>query len=177
MTYDHNKKEISFKTYTLKPHAFLTTRCLDYPYNGWHLRCVAPEKAILDIKTKRIDIRFEIHAGCVYLRGREEPEFKHITDKKLTPGKLLKELYNCGVNLLPVVEDADSAHICRKSVETEDNAIFDLSMGVRSFAIKSIRWSAALPNEQILVRMRENVEYDEEFAEVQPKLWKSVVFY
>ncbi len=78
----------------------------------------------------------------------------------------MKELYNCGVNLLPVVEDADSAHICRKSVETEDNAIFDLSMGVRSFAIKSIRWSAALPNEQILVRMRENIEYDEEFAEV-----------
>ena len=83
----------------------------------------------------------------MYLRDREEPEFKHITDKKLTPNVLLKELYNCAVNLLPVPEDADQAHICRKSVETEDNAIFDLSIGVKSFAIKSIKWSKHLPKE------------------------------
>ena len=45
------------------------------------------------------------------------------------------------MNLLPVVEDADTAHIKRKNVETEENAIYDLAMGVKSFAIKSIRWS------------------------------------
>ena len=107
VTYDHHKKEISFKTYSLKPHAFLYSRCLDYPYRDWHIRCVADEKCILDITTKRIKIRFEIGPGFVILRDREEPEFKHIADKKFTPGRLLKELYNCAVNLLPVVDDAD----------------------------------------------------------------------
>ena len=52
----------------LAPLAFICSRCLDYPYNGWHIRCVAPEKAILDIRTRRIDIRFEIVKGFVYLR-------------------------------------------------------------------------------------------------------------
>ena len=129
------------------------------------MRCVGPEKAILDVKTKRIEIRFEITSGGVYLRGREEPEFKHIVDKLLSPGVLLKELYNCGVNLLPVVEDADTARIHRKSVESEENAIYDLAMAVKAFAIKSIRWSTTLASDQILVRMRENLEYDKEFDE------------
>jgi len=34
----------------------------------------------------------------------------------------------------------------------------------------------ALSQDKILVRMRENLEFDEEFAEDQEKDWKSVVF-
>ena len=111
ITFDPNKKEVSFWTFTLAPHAFIADRCLDYPYNGFRLRCVEPEVALLDINTKRIDLRFKIGPGWVQLVDREEDEFAHITDKKLEPGMLLKELYNCGVNLLPVVDDAISANI------------------------------------------------------------------
>jgi hypothetical protein len=59
----------------------------------------------------------------------------------------LKELYNCGVNLLPCVEDAETAHICRKLIETEENAIYDLAMGIKAFSVKSIRWSTTLPKD------------------------------
>jgi len=34
----------------------------------------------------------------------------------------------------------------------------------------------ALSQDKILVRMRENLEFDEEFAEDQEKDWKSIVF-
>jgi len=60
---------------------------------------------------------------------------------------LLKELYNCGVNLLPVVDDAISANICQKSVDSEENAINELASGIKSFFIKSSRWSTTLPGD------------------------------
>ena len=66
----------------------------------------------MDINTKRIDLRFEIGPGWVKLKDRVEDEFAHINEKQLEPGVLLKELYNCGVNLLPVVDDAITANIC-----------------------------------------------------------------
>ena len=109
INYDHDTKVIKFKTYTLLPHAFISDRCLDYPYNGWKLRCVEKEKAILEIETKRLSLRFEIYAGCVILKNRSEFEFSHIVNKEMTPGNLLKELCNCGVNLLPQNEDSVSA--------------------------------------------------------------------
>ena len=129
------------------PHALITERCLDYPYNGWKLRCVKPEKAILDIITKRLNIRIEIGSGFVILRDRPEKEFSSFVNKKLSPSQLLKNLLICGVNLLPVIEDADTANICRKSVESEEHAINDISIWIKAFYVKSSRWSTTLPGE------------------------------
>jgi len=69
-------------------------------------------------------------------------------------------LLNCGVNLLPIPEDAKSANICSKSVDTEDNAIEDIAVGVKSYFVKSSKWSTTLPGDQVLVRIRDNLEYD-----------------
>ena len=85
INYDHDTKVIKFKTYTLLPHAFISDRCLDYPYNGWKLRCVEPERAILEITTKRIEIQFEILPNFMILKKRMEPEFAHIVNKKMKP--------------------------------------------------------------------------------------------
>ena len=84
---------------------------------------------------------------------------------------------HCGVNLLPVPDDAISANITSKSVDAEDNAIEDLAVGIKSFFIKSSKWSTTLPGDRILVRLRENLEYDEFFAEDQEKDWFSTVFW
>jgi len=65
----------------------------------------------LDINTKRLSLKFKIGPTYIILLDRSEPEFAHLVNKKLSPGKLFKDLYNCGVNLLPVEEDAISANI------------------------------------------------------------------
>ena len=95
----------------------------------------------------------------------------------MKPEKLFKELLACGVNLLPVPQDATSANITCKSVDTEDNAIEDIAIGVKSYFIKSSKWSTTLPGDRVLVRLRDNLEYDEFFAEDQEKDWLSTVFW
>ncbi len=64
-----------------------------------------------------------------------------------------------------------------KSIQAEENAISDIAIWVKAFFIKSSKWSATLPGEKILVRLRENTDYDEVFAEDQEKDWKSTCFW
>jgi cancer susceptibility candidate protein 1 len=45
--------------------AYLQSRCTDYPFKRWKIRCIENEKAILDIETKRVSLSFEI--GPEYL--------------------------------------------------------------------------------------------------------------
>ena len=86
--------------------AYLQSRCTDYPYNKWKLRCIEPEKAILDIETKRITVTVEIGPNYAMLIEKTDPEFKDIVNKQMAPGMLFLELSKCGVHLLPVDADA-----------------------------------------------------------------------
>jgi hypothetical protein len=101
------------------------------------------------------------------LTNMEQKEFSHINNKRFKPGQLFKELYKCGVNLLPVDKDAYECQLTEKSVEAEDNAISDLAIWIKSFFIKSSKWNCTLTDahSKILVRLRENLEYDVDYAE------------
>lgn len=56
-------------------------------------------------------------------------------------------------------------------------AIQDICFAVRSFFIKSSRWNHIINSEKIIVRLRENPEFDEDFAEDQEKDWKTFVWW
>lgn len=101
-------KELSFSTSRFAPMAMLQSRCTDYPYKDWWLRCVSEDKAILTIWTKRLKMTFEITPLCLALTqtSLETPELAHIKNKSLTPGYLLAELSKCGIHMMPRDEDA-----------------------------------------------------------------------
>ena len=40
--------------------AMLQSRCTDYPYQSWKLRCIANDVALLDLETKRLKLVFVI---------------------------------------------------------------------------------------------------------------------
>ena len=61
--------------------------------------------------------------------------------------KIEVDTYNIWNPAKGCVEDAEPAHICRKLIETEENAIYDLAMGIKAFSVKSIRWSTTLPKD------------------------------
>ena len=84
--------QVSFQTMRLAPFAYLQSRCTDYPYESWKLRCIAPDVALLDVQGKRINLVFEIGADYVSLIERDEPELKHLVNKKLSPGIILRSL-------------------------------------------------------------------------------------
>ena len=86
--------------------AYLQSRCTDYPFKSWKLRCIENEKAILDIETKRITMTFEIGKDYLMLIEKSDQELKDLVNKKFLPGTLLLELSKCGIHLLPVDEDA-----------------------------------------------------------------------
>jgi hypothetical protein len=96
---------------------------------------------------------------------RSDPELKDIVNKKMNPGNLLLELSKCGIHLLPVDEDSKLAGIPLKSCDAEEKAIIDIATSLRSFAIRSSRWNQTISEENIVVKFRENLEYDREFFE------------
>ena len=83
---DKSSRKLEFVTRRLAQMAFLQSRCTDYPYKKWKLRCTENQKAVMDIETKRgLHLTFEI--GPEYLMllndveaGAEDPfpELKHL---------------------------------------------------------------------------------------------------
>ena len=85
---------------------------------------------------------------------------------------MLLELSKSGIHLLPRDEDAALGEIRIKDFLTEERAISDLSTGVRSFAFRSCRWNQQIESENIVVKLRENLEFDREFFEDHEPDWR-----
>jgi cancer susceptibility candidate protein 1 len=166
--------------------ALLQSRCTDYPYKNWWFRCVAEDKAILTIWTKRIELTFEVTPLFLTFVGTdlETPELAHLKGKPMTPGFLLLELSKCGVHLMPRDEDAELAGIEKKDRNAEERAIIDVACSVRSFHYRRCKWNqgenAEIPGvgaDTIVLRIRENLEYDPSFAEDEEPDWRQVMWW
>jgi len=150
-----NDELIEIQTYRLAPVCYMQSRCLDYPYKSWKLRSVSDnDKAYLDIEGKRLTFKFEIGSGFIKLLKMPEKEFAHLYDKDFEPAQLLYELYRCGVNLLPVDEDAEQCGIQVKVPDAEDRAINEVSLGCRAFYFKNSRWATQLPKGRSIITIR-----------------------
>ncbi len=125
--------------------AFVIDRCLDYPYKSWYMRCVAPDKALLDVVTKRGLFTFEITSGEVRLIERNEPALAHIVNKPFPPGLLLQYLLQSGVNLMPCNEDAQLCGYKPKQKAAEERAILEMATSVNGFTFRSSVWNKSLP--------------------------------
>lgn len=68
-------------------------------------------------------------------------EFSHFAFKKLPVGALFYELFRCGVNFIPIPDDAQAANIVSKDELAEELALTDLAEAVRGFFIESSRWN------------------------------------
>jgi hypothetical protein len=78
---------------------------------GWKLRAIEDEVAILDIKTMRFTLVFEIGPKYMKLIDNSDPVLKDIIDKEFAPGDLLIELGKCGIHLMPIGDDAKIGNI------------------------------------------------------------------
>ena len=87
---------------------------------------------------------------------------------------MLLELSKCGIHLLPKDEDAVLGEIKLKDFNSEERAIADLSTAVRAFAFRSCRWNQSIDQENIVVKVRENLEFDREFFEDHEPDWRYI---
>jgi cancer susceptibility candidate protein 1 len=104
--------------------------------------------------------------------GEVYPELRHIKNKQFQPGFLLMELSKCGLHLLPREEDAALGEIKVKDFFAEEKSILDIATSVRSFAYRSCRWNQTIEQDQIVVKVRENLEFDREFFEDHEPDWR-----
>ena len=94
------------------------------------------------------------------------------------PGVLLNELSRCGIHLLPVDDDAKLAGITLKSKEAEEKAIIDISTTMLAFAYRSSKWNReGVGEDNIVVKIRENLEWDREFFEDYEPDWRYVMWW
>ena len=147
------------------PTAYIQDRWTDYPYKGWKIRCIDNDKAILDVQGRRTTLVFEIGPGYVKLIERDDPELAHLVGKEFVPGKLLMELSKCGLHMMPDDQDAYYAGVQTKSRETEERGIIDIATSLNAFSFRSSKWNRNVEPNNIIVKIRENLEFDREFFE------------
>lgn len=75
------------------------------------------------------------------------------------------ELSKCGIHLLPRNEDAKLAGIQEKSRAAEERAIQDVAIGVRAFHFRRSKWNQTVDSESVVLKIRENLEFDRKFLE------------
>ena len=140
---------------------------------------------MLDLKTKRLNLVFEISPLQLKLVKCQEPALAHLVDQEgMSPGYLLQELAKCGIHLMPRDEDFRLAGLEPKDRAAEERAIIDVSLAVRAFHFQTCKWNQVrdannpgVSSENILLRIRENLEFDDEFLEDSEPDWRYVMWW
>eukprot|EP00357_Protocruzia_adherens_P026664 CAMPEP_0115036734 /NCGR_PEP_ID=MMETSP0216-20121206/42310_1 /TAXON_ID=223996 /ORGANISM="Protocruzia adherens, Strain Boccale" /LENGTH=633 /DNA_ID=CAMNT_0002416641 /DNA_START=8 /DNA_END=1909 /DNA_ORIENTATION=- len=175
--FDPDTRIVSFTTVGIAPLACLQDRCTDYPYASWSLRSISPSEGLLNLEGKRLDLKFKIGPGWVELLDRTEPELESFANYRASPGLLLIKLARCGINLMPDNRDSEfDGEISVKEDAAIERALQDIALAIGTFAFRSSKFNRTLPKSRLIVRVRENLEYDESFAEDEEIHWSTAVW-
>mmetsp|Transcript_36791 Transcript_36791/g.104747 ORF Transcript_36791/g.104747 Transcript_36791/m.104747 type:complete len:649 (-) Transcript_36791:194-2140(-) len=189
IAWEPDARKVSFWSARLAAFSITQPRHLELPYRHWSMRPVAPLLAELKIQAARYELHFLISEDGLRLKGPDEPELQrvmyappeeandperggtgaaqpapggHKAPRIRSPATLLRELRECGLNLLP--EDGDAEHLEGyepKCPETQARAYSDLSEIAAYYDIASSRHNKSLPRQRALVRIRDNPLFDE----------------
>lgn len=177
-------RKISFFSQRLAAFAITQERHLDLPYTHWCVRPVEPLVVELKLTAARYELSFIISEDGLRLKGPDLPELHGVMYELIgeqvgdipprreprvrSPATLLRELRECGLNLLP--EDGDAEFLeayTPKDPETQARAYSDLSEIAAYYDLASSRHNKTLVKEQALLRIRENTLF-EEFDPLDP---------
>eukprot|EP00405_Crypthecodinium_cohnii_P012981 CAMPEP_0206426960 /NCGR_PEP_ID=MMETSP0324_2-20121206/4731_1 /ASSEMBLY_ACC=CAM_ASM_000836 /TAXON_ID=2866 /ORGANISM="Crypthecodinium cohnii, Strain Seligo" /LENGTH=650 /DNA_ID=CAMNT_0053892099 /DNA_START=12 /DNA_END=1964 /DNA_ORIENTATION=+ len=197
ISWETETRKVSFWSARLAAFSITQRRYLDLPYKHWSMRPLAPLLVDLHIQAARYELHFVISEDGLRLKGPDEPELhdvmfatpedSHRPDANGTvlestinyghstrvtrvrsPAALLKELRDCGLNLMPTDQDAEYLDgYTPKCSETEARAYSDLSEIAGFYDITSSIHNKNLPPERAMVRVREN-PLCEEFDPLDP---------
>lgn len=109
---------------------------------------------------------------------RDEKELKHLVDQKLSPGTVLRGLSRCGIHLIPNDNDFKLADIEQKNADAEERAIWDVVCCISAFSFRSAKWNKNPKlKDNIVIKIRENLEYDREFFEDYEPDWRYIMWW
>lgn len=201
ISWEPETRKISFFSQRLAAFSITQERHLDLPYQWWCLHPIAPLQVELVVQAARYELHFIISESGLRLKGPELPELRSLmynnvsTDEAIgagiptslanvprvrSPATLLSELRDCGLNVLPMDGDAEFLDgYTVKSPDTQARAYSDLSEIAAYYDIASSKHNKGLVKEQALVRIRENLLF-EEYDPLDPDYetdYQSVMFF
>ncbi|EAR82087.2 cancer susceptibility protein, putative (macronuclear) [Tetrahymena thermophila SB210] len=176
--FNEELRQISFSSNKFVPFSLVQSRCEDYPYRQWHIRSISPDKARIDLVTKRFAFKFLLSKNQIELIDvNQHFLLEKMKGVKLSPSHFLQELRKCGVNLMPQSNDAIISDLLIKDKDCLDNCLNDISKAVSGFYFKSTKQNKSIGVNQLLTFVRLNPDYEESFIENTEKDWILTTWY
>ncbi|KAL4427572.1 hypothetical protein ABPG74_012963 [Tetrahymena malaccensis] len=171
-------RQISFSSNKFVPFSLVQSRCEDYPYRQWHIRSISPDKAKIDLVTKRFAFKFLLCKNQIEMVDvNQHVLLEKMKGVKLPPSHFLQELRKCGINLMPQSNDAIISDLLIKDKDCLDNCLNDISKAVSGFYFKSTKQNKSIGVNQLLTFVRLNPDYEESFIENTEKDWILTTWY
>lgn len=183
VTYNRETRLVGFHTVELTGFAVIQARHIDFPYSNWALHPTGPDTAQLTLTTPRFVVDIEVSGKQCRLRGPTDvPELEGLMGVGMSPAQLLQALKRCGINLMPVTDDAShvafengSAPVV-KSDDVERRTYDDISKLAAAFSATYSRWNQEAGEDKCVVRLKETLDLDEAAEDVHETDWRCVAF-
>ncbi|KAM9581333.1 dynein axonemal intermediate chain 7 isoform 3-T3 [Guaruba guarouba] len=164
ITYETEKKNITFKMRAFYTVALLQDAHINMPYQGWQLQPTGTDEALLIVTTVFAVIQIQIKGNQCMLSSvvvEEKQVLSHITGKWISPLNLREVLKKAGVNIFPgecsytylSLNKKVSEHLKAESVKDKDWSLY-LFNGQKAQKLKITESSEAFSEE---------IEEDSEF--------------
>ena len=155
--------KLSFLTTHLTKLALLQSKTLCFPYVDWFIRPLGERGSnmvMLTLSTAMgVSFEFEVGEGYVKLCSPELKELSHLVNKEMYSRELLSALKECGLNLMPVDEDADFTDLTPKDKDVEYGACEEIASICSSFLISASKWNNEAGSEVCLARISEILDF------------------
>lgn len=118
---------------------------------------------------------------CSLVGPTDVVELTHLLKKEMSPAQLLLALQRCGINLMPVNDDAafvafadggDSPVV--KNDDVERRTLEDVAGLAAAFSATYSRWNQGAGADKCVLRMKETLDYDEAPSDVHETDWRCV---
>ena len=174
---DHKKTFYVVSIPYMAPVALMSSRFAEVPYLDFKLRRISRGVVKFDLTTTRVSLSMEIRPFKIRLTQSSEDKLDFLLNKDFEPATLLHQLQKINVYLLP-------DHLISpkpKKVKVKDftlakNALLEISKACLYYHIKASQWNKQTNEGDLILRIRENPERDEEFHEDTAIDWQTIQF-
>ncbi|KAM9581331.1 dynein axonemal intermediate chain 7 isoform 1-T1 [Guaruba guarouba] len=175
ITYETEKKNITFKMRAFYTVALLQDAHINMPYQGWQLQPTGTDEALLIVTTVFAVIQIQIKGNQCMLSSvvvEEKQVLSHITGKWISPLNLREVLKKAGVNIFPGECSYTYLSLNKKAPIAEAKAYQEMALLASAFAFGRSKWNLEAGQEQVVFKVSEHLKAES----VKDKDWSLYLF-
>lgn len=181
VSYNRETRLVGFHTVELAGFSIIQERHIDFPYASWSLHPIGDDATVLTLVTPRFAVEIKIqNKHCCLIGPTDVHELDSLFHKPMSPAQLLEALKRCGINLMPVDDDAgyvsfgDAGAPVVKENNVERRTYQDIAALAAAFSATYSRWNQGAGRDKCVFRMKETLDYDEAADSVHETDWRCI---